>query len=712
MKVENHFVLPVDQYRRQIDMLKYAQEQKALYLSIMTGDDYDTCHQWVRTAEGKGGVVERKEPRVLALTRHTEGNREKETITFDQLLDDVKRRNMIMSPSMTVYYHPKEKKSILAKFININVKGRGKAKKEMFAAQRAGDKVLEAIKDGEQSSYKISNNSLSGAHNSKYTVLWLRSAHSTLTSICRTAAAYANANNEKLLHGNCHYYEPEVVLENIVSVIHQTDFVLLENLVTKYNLYIPTPADVLEDIKRSTQFYWGGEEAFKPIVALLERCTPLQLAAFTYTGNIHTLAKYNDQFFRNFISKLIEIDVSPIDNPDDYFDGISSDMVSFIASLCAHLTKNREFKALKAEDYGVYCQVASTIRKTYAVFDEYQDLIKTLWRTTVTPANIASFTSSTRRAGVVSDTDSTIFTVQNWTEWYTGRLAVDRVSNAVRNTMVYFASQTIIHILAMMSANMGVARDQTHQLAMKNEFAFPVFGLTGRAKHYFALVSEREGLVYEKPKTEIKGADMKNSKAPANIQKAAQEFVEWAMDFIMRGEPIPIVPKLKEIADMERSIIKAIMEGDSTLLTKAEIKPAASYTAANPASSPYGHYLMWEAVFAEKYGPAPNPPYLGLKLSLNADKPGLCKEWIASIEDREIADKLKAWMLANKKTNVGTAYVPMVNAQVHGLPKELVQVMDIRKLVYSTMSTFYLELESFGLYMHNEHLSRLYSDYY
>src|SRR5574343_14989 len=263
MNVVNHFVYPTNEYRRQINMVGYAQEQKAIYLSIMTGDAYDTCYKWVVEAEGKGGVVERKVPRVLSLVRHTEGNREKETITFDEFIGDLSKKRLIMSPSMAVYYHPSVKKSILAKFVTINVKGRGVAKKEMFAAQRAGDKVLESIKDGEQSSYKISNNSLSGAHNSKYTVLWLRSAHSTLTSICRTAAAYANANNEKLLHGNRHYYEPELVLENIISVIHQTDFLALEHLVRKYNLYCPTPAEVLKDIQRSTDFYWEGEEAFR-----------------------------------------------------------------------------------------------------------------------------------------------------------------------------------------------------------------------------------------------------------------------------------------------------------------------------------------------------------------------------------------------------------------------------------------------------------------
>ncbi len=159
------------------------------------------------------------------------------------MMKDVLQKRRIMSPSMAIYYPPSEKKSIVAKFVRENVALRGKAKKEMFAADRAGNKVLEAIKDGEQGSYKTSNNSLSGAQNSKFTPLWLRSAHSSLTSTCRTSAAYANANNEKLQHGNRHYYTPESVTENIVAIIYQTDFVALEATMNRYRLHVPTVED-------------------------------------------------------------------------------------------------------------------------------------------------------------------------------------------------------------------------------------------------------------------------------------------------------------------------------------------------------------------------------------------------------------------------------------------------------------------------------------
>jgi hypothetical protein len=56
--------------------------------------------------------------------------------------------------------------------------------------------------------------------------------------------------------------------------------------------------------------------------------------------------------------------------------------------------------------------------------------------------------------------------------------------------------------------------------------------------------------------------------------------------------------------------------------------------------------------------------------------------------------------------------VPEQVADRIGIPQELVLGMNLRKLVYTTMSTFYLELEPFGFYFLNQNLTRLVSDHY
>src|SRR5690606_6403502 len=104
----------------------------------------------------------------------------------------------------------------------------------------AGDKVAEKIGNSKQTTFKIKNNSLSGAHSSPYTILWNKSSHSTLTSTCRVATSYGNTNNEKFLYGNRHYWCPDIARNNIISIINNSDLEKMGQVMQKFNLRAPT----------------------------------------------------------------------------------------------------------------------------------------------------------------------------------------------------------------------------------------------------------------------------------------------------------------------------------------------------------------------------------------------------------------------------------------------------------------------------------------
>ena len=46
-----------------------------------------------------------------------------------------------------------------------------------------------------------------------------------------------------------------------------------------------------------------------------------------------------------------------------------------------------------------------------------------------------------------------------------------------------------------------------------------------------------------------------------------------------------------------------------------------------------------------------------------------------------------------------------------GMPKEIIQCMDIRKIVFTTMAPFYLVLETYGVYMKDKNITKLVSDF-
>ena len=712
IQVANPFIWGDEQYQRDFRNVEHYIEYAGLYLSIVFDQPYAACKQWVEEVTAPEGRFARVIPRVMVLTRPTEGNRVIETITPDDFFDDIVNNHRIVSPSLTVYYHPKQKKSILSLFIAQNVKLRSKAKKEMFLAGQQGNETLRKIKNDEQSSKKISNNSLSGAHNSLFTILWLRSAHSSLTSTCRTATAYANANNEKFLAGNRHYYSPEITMECLVSTLALTNWTRLEAVIAKYDLYMPTPEDVLETIRFSSDYYWPhAKDQHDKFLEFARRLTPIQRAAIVYIQDAWHLKKYNDALLRDFIGRLIQYSEVEHPEPDSVWKVMNDGIKSFVFSLHGPELMGKVIKDLNQTDPDLYGKVAATAVNTWQVLADYSDLIETLWATPILPSSVASFTTSTRRASLLSDTDSTIFTVQDWCSWYSGVEAINRETSAVRNVMVYFASEQIFHILAIVSANIGVATDQLHQLAMKNEFSFPALALTTRAKHYFASINEQEGTVYKKRKIEVKGVEMKNSKTSVECRKGAEEFLEWILDTVATGEKLEILPRLKQIGDMEREIIKSLRTGEIKYLTTTKLNNHESYSDGEESSN-YQHHLRWDAVFADTYGKSPLPPYDAIKVSLDLGKNDKIKAWLASFTDRNLAARMESYWRANGCKAMNTMILPREICVQHGVPKEITQVIDVRKLVYTAMSTFYLELESLGFFFVNGDLTRLISDYY
>jgi multisubunit Na+/H+ antiporter MnhG subunit len=165
-------------------------------------------------------------------------------------------------------------------------------------------------------------------------------------------------------------------------------------------------------------------------------------------------------------------------------------------------------------------------------------LIRGLWVTQNVPASLSHFPDSVRRAAITSDTDSTIFTVQDWVIWHQGRVTFNEMGNAVAAVMIFLAAQSITHVLARMSANFGIEEKRLYQIAMKNEFKFDVFVPTDVAKHYFAYISAQEGNLFAKYEKEIKGVHLKSSNAPKAVMKEAEKMMIHIMETVLAEKKI------------------------------------------------------------------------------------------------------------------------------------------------------------------------------
>lgn len=705
------FTYNPEDYQRNLNIVNAYAEQAAFYLSKQFNKPYDYCLEYVKKNIKPGGKHPLKDPEIVYLARSKTGDRNKRTGTLLDYIKMVTDNKLIIAPTMTVYLNPLQKRSFLAEYIIGNMKGRKVQKDLKFTAMMAGDKPRATLHDNIQNSLKIKNNSMSGAHSSPSTPLYNKSSHSTLTSTCRISTSYANANNESFLAGNRHYWCVQVVLNHLVTTSIYTNMENLKIAMDTYNLHYPTPQEVMDCITYSTDLYWKDTSSMNEIAKMIDALTPLERAAFVYVGDLFHLSKYNEEVVKTFLSALSKQATHPAVNPKEIITKADGELVTMVCLICSEIMDGRTLKVLEKEDPNGYGIVAATVELAEHNLSYYQRLITGLWRPDTLTPSIAVLPSIIRRAVVTSDTDSTIFTNQYWTSKMSPDHPFSKEAYNTGYVTTFLTSQLVKHRLALMSANIGAVPEHIHSISMKNEYYFPVFALTSQAKHYYAYRSAQEGNVFKELQTEIKGVHLRDSTAPPEVTKTVKLYIESIMDTLLERGRLTVDEVFGVIAKLEHSIIDEIEQGGFTYMKSMQVKTTESYVQGDKAPN-YQHYLFWDEVFGSKYGIAPQPPFQAIKVSVDLDNKTKIKEWLDNIKDRDIAAKLEHWIKRTGKSNVTTFVLPLINLQAKGIPREVTQAINLRKLVKNITSPFYLLLESLGIFMANDNITRLVSDTY
>lgn len=703
-----------EEYKRNLNIVDAYVDQIGYFLAKQTAKPYDYCRDYVQKNIKPDGKFPLKNPRVLMLQRAKNGDRNQREDTFLGYIDFVIQKQLILVPTFTVYLNPNQRKSMLAEYIVNNMKLRKVHKKLKFDALMLEDEATEVLHDNIQNSLKIKNNSLSGAHSSPSTPLYNKSSHSTLTSTCRISTSYANANNEMFLMGNRHYWSHQTVINHLIVCGLYTNFMTLQAAMEKYNIHVPTTDDVMECITYSSDLYWKSQYLTDNIRAFVDKMTALEKAAFVYIGDLYHLAKHNPDLVRNFLTDLPKMATYslPLAEAKKIVRSAVGDLVTTATLVCSKITNGRiltgkdSMEELDPEGFGI---VAASIRDMDLVLTSYKELIVGLWRPDTLTQSIAVVPNIIRRAVVTSDTDSTIFTNQHWTRWMSPGALFSETAYNTGYATTFLVSQTVRHKLAMMSANLGFITEHIHQISMKNEYYFPVFSLTSQAKHYFACRSAQEGNVLPKLQTEIKGVHLRDSTAPSHVTETLKKYIESIMETLMGRGDMTIEEVLMPVANIELDIINDIKSGGFRYMKSMQIKDLNSYVQKEEAAN-YQHYMFWNAVFAPKYGDAPEPPYQAIKVSVDLDNRTKVNAWLEQMEDKELAMRIAHWVRTNNKTNITTFVLPLLNLQAQGVPVEIRNAINLRKLVRNISSPFYLILESLGLFILNDNTSRLVSD--
>lgn len=700
----NPFMYPVDEYQRDLNLRKGVVEQVAKYTALKLGKPYEEVLEHVKKEMKDNKALGIKDREMQYHQRVRNGVRELREITFLKYIDLAVDEGRIIAPSLTIYRTAEEDKSVSAEWLDINIQGRRKSKAEMFRLGQLGDTFGAQLANYDQNARKIRINAVSGMRGFKGCPLFIHTGHSSLTTTCRAAAGYGNSTVERFLGGARHFHTAEIAKANLVAIltIERTDRWV--EVIERYGLVYPSVDQVMDMVHRSSDPYWKNDDEMNLIRRIVGNMTPLERALVLYGGDLYSLALCNVEFMKGFIMEMVLMDIDrtiEVDT-DVVLKTLDSTERAYVISLCNAEMKGTTLDRLKISSPSDYMKIGQTAVALKANLKKHSDLINVLFTPNHLPPSVGNIRDLSRTTSIIADTDSTIFTTQWWIEWMTGTIKRGDLEDRVWYMTTFAVCQCIAHSLAMMSANIGVERKMVTRLSMKNEYGFPVLLNTNHSKTYAALVSIREGNVYEDYDLDIKGAMLRGASAPKVVLDGIKDLTNHILMSVDEGKEMLAYDIIKIVADAEIDIIKSILKSESTYLRSEEIKPE---------SRKLHHYDMWQNVFGPKYGMSPPPPVPCTKVSVELDTKAKMKEWVDGIGDKALAKRLSDWLEVNKKDKITTMLLPTQIVQSTGMPIEISDIANVRKLAFNICMGYYAILEACGLFIVDRNNHRLAYDF-
>jgi len=686
------FVNDIEDYKIDVEPFGQAREQLLKYIEKTykkTGEEANALFKEMLKER------EVKDPIITFVNRKDCLDKEEDSTTLLSYIEDYKNNSSSMTPSFTCYDRKEETYQGL--FIQDGLINRSTKKKEAAKCESSGDKLGFLINNLLQKAFKLRNNSLSGAYLSMSTLFYNPSSHTALTSTTRLAASVANMLTESMVEGRRLYKDPESVLNHFLALLTNTDKKEVEEVHKIYNLKYPSIKDVMNMVDDCIADYWSNPKYYENIQSFVSNLDDVERSIVLHTYDIYNLEKTNKDFVRNMMNGLskqytgISSDISLLENYDEF-------IINIVHHICFGSLKG------KGKDYREFPKnLKDLIVSTTIMLDKnikkYSKYIDVFLKSNVMPINIAFIKDMIMEAVSHSDTDSTC-------GWYGNRVNdrfgnIDMTEKNIGYFSVYmmFNSGAVSHLLRQLTANLNVAVEKRDKLAMKNEYYFPVFGSGNVTKHYIANIALKEGLVYDKEKLEVKGNSLIVSNNTQYIRDNFTSLVEEITETLGKGERLDSEKIIKHITDLERYIVDKVKSGDGDIFKLEKINTTYKVMKTDPSkwiATNIFHQRLYREVFSSTYGKEEELPYLGVSIPL---KKGNLLEMIEEIEDIEIREKFKTFLEENPKKGVERIIYPLSIISKKGLPKELLNMVDMHKLVATLVNAHYILLEILGIYI-------------
>ena len=626
-----------------------------------------------------------------------------------------KYSNKTISPFGTFYETTDVHVPNNKEFLDTLVANRDKAKKAMFKYIEQNKPLEASIKEAEQALNKIAANSVSGGHGTALNALYDLETYSSITSLCRHGTMIAYTFAERFLAANYYFPEFEDGLNFIITTAETCPSNVREVL-DKFNLNTISGEELSDLVMSGMEKYIQITEYQKRL--LYNTCEKLSTSQRTYVyyqRSLYNLFNKNIKVMTELFITLFTLDKNPncynrTDVDLDYIKKVDGDLEQAAQTIYGDLLGKYVIKDLPKDNPELGLLVAKVLRTFQDILDEWSPVFDIFFHseTMVSKAHINK--NMLRKVIIVSDTDSIIYTSKDMvTLFLGGTFSFDKdYVYAAHALCTYFLCKSVASLLRMIAIQRGaIGETNIKMLKMKNEFFYPVFLRTNASKHYIGQLTVREGVILPKPKLDIKGVGFRTSNVPKITHEFTEKLIKMLINDITEHTNIYGGDYISEVLRYEKFIYDSISRGEFTYFTNISIKKKEEYK--NADISIYANYLIWQDVFAEKYGDI----FVPTKCVLIPFIKGKYKDpnylqWL-QMKSPIIHDKLIKVIEKYGKKPITRLPIPI---GCPSIPEEIIPLIDMRSIIFKNMGPAQMVLKSIGVDLGNTKRQPLLSDYY
>jgi len=698
------FVNSLDKYTFELKPIEGAKNKMVLYLMEKYNISRDKAIDIVNKAITEKGPIN---PTVKYWERDKKTlDKHERSISLSNYIHTITSEDLIIVPSGTCYIKKDEYgqdiKSLDAEWTVDNMIRRNEEKSEAKKLKALGEFEKAEIPDTLQNVMKTKNNSLSGIYSLQHLPISTHSAHYTLTSITRVTSGIGNILSEKLVAGNRFYRVKNDVLAEFVSLLEASNYDNVKNVINKYKLVEPTTDNVIDMIIDSSKWYWSDRNYISFIREFIDELDGIQKAIILYTHDMFHLYKLNREFMTTMVNKMA-YKTSTITDDIEIIKSADESIKNIVHHICAKELRGKGMDYDKFKGTQIGNTLASTTYHLLAMLERYSDFISAFFKDVfLIPINTASVKEMVRKSISLSDTDSTCASYFSLINNDKVMFQTDFSDIAKSSIIMMFNTETMNHLLRIYASQMNARKEHYDRIKMKPEFFWDVFIPMNGSKHYInrSMVEELIVLPEDKLEPSSSGVSLIASKLPIKYSEKLDEFKTWYIDMATGKVPVSIGEFVDKIIAIEQDIVETSTKSPFEVLGIEKIKPMKDYSNSWD-KSPYFYYELYIKTIGNKYGKIDEAPILTVKVPVTTSKKQLLDNWIATLSPKQQYG-IRGVLEESGKSAINIWRIPKGVAEAHGIPTELLNIIDYKKIILNIMKPFYMLAEAAGIYVYED----------